>query len=98
MTLYFTLRAFAIGRCKYRTVCRSLGICALASILLAARATAQDQEDPLNKVHVGAPPAAAAPPAGAPAGAEAPAVTGPAALKAHPGAIIRMNVDMVLIP
>jgi Ca-activated chloride channel family protein len=98
MTSYFTLRAFATGRNNYRTVCRSLGMCSLASVLLAVPVLAQDQEDPLNKVHVGAPPAAATPPAGAPAGAEAPAATGPAALKARPGGIIRMNVDMVLIP
>jgi Ca-activated chloride channel family protein len=77
---------------------RGLGllICGLAVVFCVARAPAQD--DPLNNVHV-TPPAAAAPPVtGAPAGAEAPAVTGPAALKARPGALIRMNVDMVLVP
>ena len=61
----------------------------------ANRAAAQD--DPLNKVHVN-PPASATPATGAPAGAEAPAATGPPAPQARPGALIRMNVDMVLVP
>jgi Ca-activated chloride channel family protein len=67
--------------------------------MLVARAGAQDQEDPLNKIHV-APPAAgtASSTAGAPKGAEAPAVTGAGALKVRPGELIRMNVDMVLVP
>src|ERR1019366_3093382 len=58
---------------------------------------AKAQDDPLNKVHV-TPPPASAPATGAPKGAEAPAVTGPGALKARPGSLIRMNVDMVLVP
>src|ERR1700761_4133897 len=57
----------------------------------------QAQDDPLNKVHV-QPPPTSTPAAGAPPGAEAPAATGPAAAKARPGAFIRMNVDMVLVP
>jgi Ca-activated chloride channel family protein len=70
----------------------------LAAVCLAAYAYAQD--DPLNKVHVPPPstPGTPAPGAGAPAGAEAPAVSGTAATKARPGAMIRMNVDMVLVP
>jgi Ca-activated chloride channel family protein len=76
---------------------RGLWVCGLAAVFCLARAQAQDQEDPLNKVHV-PPPAAGAPAAGAPAGADAPAVTGTAALKVRPGELIRMNVDMVLIP
>jgi Ca-activated chloride channel family protein len=66
-----------------------------AALFYLPRATAQD--DPLNKVHV-APPPASAPATGAPKGAEAPAVSGPGALKARPGSLIRMNVDMVLVP
>jgi len=58
---------------------------------------AQAQDDQLNKVHV-APPSAATPDTGAPAGVEAPAATGTDALKIRPGALIRMNVDMVLVP
>ena len=53
------------------------------------------QDDPLNKVHV-PPPTAGAPATGAPAGVDAPAATG--AGKAKPGSLIRMNVDMVLVP
>ena len=67
----------------------------LSAIFLVAHAYCQD--DPLNKVHV-TPPPAATPATGAPAGAEAPALTGNAATKARPGALIRMNVDMVLVP
>jgi Ca-activated chloride channel family protein len=60
-----------------------------------ARAQAQDNQ--LDKVHV--PPLGVSTPAtGAPVGAEAPAATGPDALKIHPGARIRMNVDLVLVP
>ena len=72
-----------------------LSICGVACLLWSGTARAQD--DPLNKVHV-PPPGTTTAPAGAPAGAEAPAVTGPDALKAKPGAMIRMNVDMVLVP
>jgi Ca-activated chloride channel family protein len=75
-----------------------LWICGVVAILCVTRAQAQDQEDPLNKVHVPPPSANAPPPAGAPAGAEAPALTGAEALKVRPGAFIRMNVDMVLVP
>jgi Ca-activated chloride channel homolog len=74
---------------------RGLWVCALAAILCAANALAQD--DPLNKVHVNPPPNTV-PATGAPPGAEAPALSGPAALKARPGAMIKMNVDLVLIP
>jgi Ca-activated chloride channel family protein len=74
---------------------RALVPFALGILLLATRASSQD--DPLNKVHV-TPPPASAPATGAPAGAEAPAVTGAAAARARPGAFIRMNVDMVLVP
>jgi Ca-activated chloride channel family protein len=72
-------------------------MCGLVLFFLLVHAQAQDQEDPLNKVHV-PPPVAATPATGAPAGVEAPAVSGPDALKIHPGARIRMNVDMVLVP
>lgn len=54
------------------------------------------QVDPLNKVHVTKP--EPTPSNAEPAGAEAPALTGKAALNARPGSLIRMNVDMVLVP
>ena len=78
-----------------RLLGRSLFICTLAAGLFAVPAWPQD--DQLNKVHV-TPPPASEPAKGAPTGAEAPPLTGPAALKARPGSLIRMNVDMVLIP
>lgn len=59
--------------------------------------SARGQDDQLNKVHVTPPPVAASP-TGAPAGAEAPAITGTEALKIRPGAFLKMNVDMVLVP
>ena len=67
----------------------------LGALFAANRAEGQD--DPLNKVHVN-PPASTTPATGAPAGAEAPAATGAAATRARPGALIRMNVEMVLVP
>ncbi len=74
---------------------RGLWVCGFAVAVCVALAAAQD--NPLNKVHV-KPPETATPASGAPAGAEAPPVTGPAGLKARPGALLRMNVDMVLVP
>jgi Ca-activated chloride channel family protein len=67
----------------------------LLALLAAHRLPAQ--EDPLNKAHV-PPPASTTPASGPPTGAEAPAVTGTPALHARPGALLRMNVDMVLVP
>ena len=68
-----------------------------AALLLACAAPARAQENPLDKVHV-APPSSTQPTQGAPAGAEAPAATGPEAMKVHPGSVIRVNVDLVLVP
>jgi Ca-activated chloride channel homolog len=62
---------------------------------LASAGIAQD--DQLNKVHI-PPPSDSSPATGAPAGVEAPPASGPSALSIQPGARIRMNVDMVLIP
>ena len=80
-----------------RLLRRRLWICGLAAVFCLGRSRAQDE--PLDKVHV-APPGSAAPAAatGAPKGAEGPAVSGAEALKIHPGAYIRLNVDMVLVP
>jgi Ca-activated chloride channel family protein len=83
------------NRRKPLRLIRWLAICGLAAVLCLARFQAQD--NPLDTVHV-PPPATSAPAAGAPAGAEAPAATGPNALKVRPGARIRLDVDMVLIP
>ena len=66
-------------------------------LLVFAVAGARGQDDPLNKVHVN-PPGTATPSTGAPVGAEPPAATGAVAARAKPGALIRMNVDMVLVP
>src|SRR5208282_2321368 len=78
-----------VGRC---VLC--LG---LLAVLCLARVQAQDQDDPLNKVHV-TPPASTAPATGAPAGAEAPRAEGAAAARVRPGELIRLNVDLVLVP
>jgi Ca-activated chloride channel family protein len=87
------------GRVDLRLLSRRLWICGLAALFVVAQAKAQDQDDPLNKVHVPPPSATTVPAAaGAPAGAERPAATGADALKIHPGSFIRMNVDMVLVP
>ena len=70
-------------------------LCALTVVFIAVQGNAQD--DPLNKVHV-PPPSTASPAVGPPAGADAPALTGAASARAHPGSLIKMNVDMVLVP
>lgn len=70
-------------------------LCALA--FLPCLGHSQQQDDPLNRVHV-QPPAATTASTAEPHGAEAPAETGIKALKVHPGSFIRMDVDMVLVP
>jgi Ca-activated chloride channel homolog len=99
MTMLPILRAISTGYLRRGVLARGLSILFLALAFFAARASAQDQEDPLNKVHVTPPPATASSSAtGAPAGAERPVATGAASLKIRPGEVIRMNVDLVLIP
>src|SRR6201998_1883796 len=70
-----------------------LAVCVCVLALYVPGINAQD--NPLDKVHV-PPPATTTPDAGARAGVDAPAATG--AGKAKPGSLIRMNVDMVLVP
>jgi Ca-activated chloride channel family protein len=91
-------RKTSTGRGNRLQLVSRLRICGLAAVLLLARSQAQD--NPLDNPHVPAPSAtpSAGAPAGAPAGAEQPAATGPNAMKARPGALIRVNVDMVLVP
>jgi Ca-activated chloride channel family protein len=98
MTKHPILHGDSTGNGKLRMFARMIGFCVLGALLSLSRVEAQDQEDPLNKVHVNPPTAAATPPVGAPAGAEAPAAVGAASLRVRPGELIRMNVDMVLIP
>lgn len=76
---------------------RRLGVAVCALGLLAGLA-AGAQEDQLNKVHVQPPAASTAGGTGEPAGAEAPPLTGTEALHARPGELMRMNVDLVLVP
>lgn len=78
---------------KFRAV-----ICALSLAGLLSIPQARAQDDPLNKVHVPPPTAPNTNPAGPPAGVDAPIATGTASAKARPGSLIRMNVDMVLVP
>ncbi len=89
----------APGRQAARTLTRAAVVAACAVPLiavLAARLTIA-QEDPLNKTHV-PPPAASTPASGPPPGAEAPPTTGTPALRARPGAMLRMDVNLVLVP
>ena len=87
--------------CSRQTRRRFCGYFALAAAFMFSlavlwtplRAGAQDQEDPLNKVHVEPPP----PPPPAPS-TQPPAVEGKAGLKARPGERFRVNVNLVLIP
>lgn len=80
----------------FRFLLPSAAVCALGMALCLPHSFSQD--DQLNKVHVTPPDASSTAPAGEPGGAEAAPETGAAALKAHPGSFIRMNVDMVLVP
>lgn len=77
-------------RCRCRIVLLSV---ALLSLAAAARA----QVDPLNNPHVTTPPATQPQP-GPPKGAEPEAATGAAAAQARPGGLIRLNVNLVLVP
>lgn len=73
--------------------------CMAGLVFTAGTARLQAQDDPLNKVHVPPPSAPTSAAKGAPTGAEAPALEGAdAAGKVKPGSVIRMNVDMVLVP
>ncbi len=93
-----TLPTQRVNRGRRNSYCGARGtarLCLLAWFLCGCSASSQD--DPLNKAHVPAP-GSATPATGAPSGAEAPPLTGPAALHARPGAMLRMNVDMVLVP
>jgi len=96
------LRRIASFITSHRPISKSVFAPACLAVAIALLAAAphrlQAQDDPLNKVHVTEPPAAATPPTGAPAGAEAPPLTGDNALKARPGSRIRMDVDLVLVP
>jgi Ca-activated chloride channel family protein len=97
MNLPFCLHRFffpaAAGRRSGR--CRR-ALLLLAGLLLLPVPFAA-QESPLDKVHV-TPPGESKTEEGAPVGAEPAPVSGPEALKARPGAVIRLNVDLVLVP
>ncbi|HZB88809.1 MAG TPA: VWA domain-containing protein [Terracidiphilus sp.] len=96
------MRTKSDRRASFPLVHRDFSRCMRASaawlaFVLCAGALAAAQDDPLNKVHV-TPPPAVTPATGAPAGAQPAAVTGAAATHARPGALLRLNVDMVLVP
>ena len=96
MTTLPLLRVGEYGGCNRRSIGRRLSICVLACVLAAffclCRAGAQD--DQLDRVHV-EPRTDSTRSASEPIGAEASPASGPSALRVHPGAIIRMKVDMV---
>jgi Ca-activated chloride channel family protein len=70
--------------------------CAVFVFIFSATLHAQD--DPLNKVHVTEPPTATADPNTAPKGAEAQPLSGKEAMRVRPGEILKVDVDLVLIP
>jgi len=73
--------------------------CLLGLAVLVIPLAVRAQDDPLNTVHVPPPTAPGTAAGGEPKGTEAPALTGgDAAGKMRPGSVIRMNVDMVLVP
>src|ERR1700752_1639188 len=73
----------------------ALVVCFIAVWSFPAHLRAQEEDDPLNSVHV-QPPAPAPPPKTT--NQPPPAVEGDAALKARPGERFRVNVNLVLIP
>ncbi len=73
---------------RLATVCV---VTCLATCVTAVRA----QDNPLDKVHV-PPPSSTNPSTGAPTGVDAPAASNSGRIK--PGSLLRMNVDMVLVP
>ena len=80
---------------------RSPGAAGLLVVaVLLAPAAARSQDDPLNTVHVPAPSTtSSATTTAEPKGAEAAPLTGADATgKMRPGSVIRMNVDLVLVP
>src|ERR1700761_2788656 len=93
--LIFGQCIFSSNPLVLRRVRRFVALIGVAACSFAPAAHGQD--DPLNKVHV-TPPATTAPANGAPAGAEAPAASGKDVTKARPGGLIRMNVNLVLVP
>src|ERR1700731_1804181 len=90
---------FSSTRNQTAGVARMSGaVCLLGFVALLCGQAAIAQDDPLNTVHVPPPSTTTATPA-EPKGTEAPALNGAdAAGKVRPGALIRMNVDMVLVP
>jgi Ca-activated chloride channel family protein len=88
------------GSCRISLWRRGLSVLPLwlcAIFLFGWPDPAAGQENPLDQVHV-TPAQPGQPNQGAPAGAEAPAATGKDALALHPGSMLRMNVDLVLVP
>ena len=81
-----------------RTAPLSAALFGLALLGLALASPLLAQDDQLNKVHVPPPAAAGTPATGAPAGAETPLLSGTDAMSTRPGARIRVDVDLVLIP
>ncbi|HEU5351470.1 MAG TPA: VWA domain-containing protein [Terracidiphilus sp.] len=73
-----------------------MAVCAV--LVLLAGPAARAQEDPLNKVNVKPPAAQTNDTGAAPKGVQPPALSGRAALHPRPGSLIRMNVDLVLVP
>ena len=93
--------ASPVGRFPRLLLCKSsAGLTSALLLLLALSSPAalRAQDDPLNKVHVPPPSAATIPAQGAPAGAEAAPATGNDAMRARPGELLRMDVDLVLVP
>ena len=93
MRTYFSLRSRAPRGVSLFRLLLFAALLAAAGRLPALRA----QDDPLNKVHV-PPPSTPNTGTAEPKGAEAPPTSGPEGLKARPGGIIRLHVDMVLVP
>ena len=83
---------------RLRSASRLLPAALLVLATLLVAPAAHSQEDPLNKIHVAPAPAAPSTQPAEPKGTEAPALDAADARKMRAGSVIRMNVDMVLVP
>ena len=76
-------------------------LCALIAVLflpVMLTPNLHAQDDPLNKVHVAEPANATADPNAAPKGAEKAPLSGKEAMRVRPGEIMKVDVDLVLVP
>ncbi len=101
--LVSSFRARVAGQAKVRaTIIRwrrcSSALIGFLFLMLALTPFLRAQDDPLNKVHVTEPASSTADPNAVPKGAEKAPLTGKEGLRVRPGEILKVDVDLVLVP